>query len=152
MLEGCHFFICEGVGLGDDRDQIDLGVEAAHDFDVERFQRVACGLDEVDACMHSVVDYVHAIDLVLCFEVGIEALFDVLHDWSPRVIVVDKVPKARGVDDGQAQANPVLFDISTDRLDGDGLWYDVQAWAFTLSWGVERSVEERVDQCRFAQS
>ena len=55
---------------------------------------MACWLDEVDAGVHTIVNDVHSVDLVLCIEVCIEALFNVLHDWLPRIIVIDEVSKA----------------------------------------------------------
>ena len=71
-------------------------------------------LDEVDTGMDAVVHNVHAVDLVLSFEVGIESLLDVLDNWPPRVIVVDEVTEARGIDNSQAQADAILLDVGAD--------------------------------------
>ena len=114
LLERRHFIVGQRICLGDDGNQIDLGVKATHDLDVEWLQRVASRLDEVHASMNSVIHDVHSVDFVLSFQVGIESLFDVLHNWSPRVVIVDEVSKAWRINDGQAQANQIFFDICTD--------------------------------------
>ena len=101
LLEQCNFFIGKCVGLGNNRDEVDLGVESAHDLDIQGFERVASGLDEVDAGVHAVVDNVHAIDFILGVEIGIKSLLDILDDWSPGVIVVHEVAESRGINYGQ---------------------------------------------------
>ena len=101
LLERSNLVICKSVGLGNNRNQVDLGVKAAHDLNVKRLERMSSGLDEIDAGMDAIIDDVHAIDLVLGIEVGIEALFDVLNNRAPGVVVVDKVSKAGSVDDSE---------------------------------------------------
>jgi len=146
LLECGNLVVGESVGLGDDGDKVDLGVQAAHDLDIKRLERVTSRLNEVDTGVDAVVDNVHAVDLVLGVQVSIEALLDVLNDWAPGVVVVDKVTKARGVNDSQAQANAVLLDIGADGLDVDGLGCEVERWLLALLRGVKRGVEEGVDQ------
>ena len=91
LLKCSHFLLRKGISLRNDWDQVDLGMEAAHDLNVKRLQSMASGLNEVDTGMDSVINNVHAIDLVLGLEIGIKSLFDVLHNWSPGVVVVDEV-------------------------------------------------------------
>lgn len=98
MLEVRDFLVGQGICLGDDWYQVDLGVQSAHDFNVQWLERMTRRLDEVDAGMHAVVDYVHTVDFVLGIEVCVEALFDVLHDRPPRVFVVDEIPEPGGID------------------------------------------------------
>lgn len=126
MLEGSNLFIGKRICLSNDRDQIDLGMQSAHHLDVERLERVAGGLDEVYTCVDAVVDNVHAVDLVFGIEVGVEPLLDVLHDWSPRVIVVHEITKARSINDSQAEADAVLLDVGADALYADGLGCEVE--------------------------
>jgi hypothetical protein len=38
LLEGSNLLISKGIGLGNDRNQVDLGVKAAHDLNVERLE------------------------------------------------------------------------------------------------------------------
>lgn len=122
-------------------------MKTAHDLNVQRLQRVASWLDEVNASVNTVVDNVHAVDLVLGFEIGIEALLDVLDDRPPGVVVVDKVTETGRVNDSQAKTNAVLLDVGADRLDGDCLGNDVERRTLALLGGVQRRVEEGVDQC-----
>lgn len=41
----------QGVGLGNDRNQVDTRAEALHNLDVEGLQGVAGRADEIQACM-----------------------------------------------------------------------------------------------------
>lgn len=125
-------------------------MKATHDFNIQGLQRMAGWLDEVDAGMDSVVHNVHAIHLVLCLEIGIESLLNVFHNWSPGIIIVDKVTKARGINHGQTEADSILFNVCTDGLDGDCLGDDVQAGPLALAWRIKRGVEESIDQGRFS--
>ena len=145
-LKACNLLIGQGIGLGNDGNQVDLGMKSAHDLNVQRLQGVASRLDEVDAGMDAVVDNVHAVDLVLSLEVGIESLLDVLDNWSPRLVVVDKVTETRGINNRQAKTDTVLLDVGADGLDRYGLGDDVEAGSLALFWRVEGGVEESVDQ------
>jgi len=150
-LEGSDLLVREGVRLGNDGDQVDLGVEALHDLDVQRLQRVASGLDEEDTSMNAVVNNVHPVDLVLSIQVSVEALLDVVGNWTPRLIVVDKVTETGRVDDGQSETDTGLLDICADGLNGDSLGEDVEARPLTLLGRVQRGVEQCVDQGRLSE-
>ena len=41
-------------------------MKPTHNLDVERLEGVTGWLNEIDACVDTVVDNVHAVDLVLC--------------------------------------------------------------------------------------
>jgi hypothetical protein len=41
-------------------------MQSAHNLDVQGLQRMAGGLNEVDACMDTIINDVHTVDLVLC--------------------------------------------------------------------------------------
>lgn len=97
LLEKGDFLVGQCIGLGNDGDQVDLGVQAAHHLDVQGLQGVAGRLDEVNTGVDAVVDNVAAVDLVLGLQVGVVALLDVLDNWAPGVIVVDKVTEAGGI-------------------------------------------------------
>ena len=140
-LESSDLLVCQSIGLGNDGNQVDLGVKTLHDLNVERLQRVASGLDEEDTCVNAVVHDVHSVDLVLGIQVSIEALLDVIRDWPPGLVVVDEVTEAGGVNNGQTQANTGFLDICADGLDGDSLGEDVQTWSLALLRRVEGSVE-----------
>lgn len=151
-LEADNLLVRQGVGLGNDRDQVDLGVEASHNLNVQRLEGVASGLDEEDTGVNSVVNNVHSVDLVLSIEVGIETLLNVVDNGAPRLIVVNEVAKAGGVNDSQAQANTGLLNIGADGLDGDSLGDNVQAGRLALLGRVQGGVEQSVDQSRLAQT
>ena len=151
LLEESNLLVGQGIGLGHHGNQVDLGVQATHDLNVQRLQGMAGRLDEVDTGVDAVVHDVGPVDLVLGLQVGIVSLLDVLNNRTPRVVVVHEVAEAGGVDDGQAQTNAVLLDIGADGLDGHGLGDDVVAGAGGLLGGVEGGVEQGVDQSRLAQ-
>ena len=58
-------------------------MKAAHHFNIEGLQRMAGGLDEENASMDSVVNDIHAVDLVLSIKVGVEARLNVLDNSPP---------------------------------------------------------------------
>lgn len=113
---------------------------------------MASGLDEEDTSVDTVVNDVHAVDLVLSVQVCIEALLDVVRDWSPRLIVVDKVTEARRVNNGQTKANASLLDVGADGLDSDGLGENIEARSLALLGRVQRSVEKGVHQGRLSET
>ena len=152
LLEGGNFVIGESVGLGNNRDQVDLGVQAAHDLDIERLEGVTSGLDEIDTSVDAVVDDVHAVDLVLGIEVGVETLLDVLGNGTPGVIVVHEIAETRGVDDSQTQAHTVLLNVRADGLDANRLRGEVEGGLLALLGRVKRGVEEGVDQSRLSET
>ena len=82
-LESSNLLVGQGISLGDDWDKVDLGMKSAHNLDIKWLEGVASWLEEVDASMDTVVNDVHAVDLVLGIEVGVEALLDVVDNWSP---------------------------------------------------------------------
>ena len=82
-LEAEDLFIGKGVRLGNDRNQINLGMKSSHNLNVEGLQGVTCRLDEEHTSVNAVVNDVHAVDLVLRVQVGIETLLDVVDDGSP---------------------------------------------------------------------
>lgn len=152
LLEQGDLLVGQGIGLGDNGDQVDLGVQAAHNLDVQRLQRVACGLDEVDTGVDAVIDDVAAVDLVLSLEVGVETLFDVLDNRAPRVVVVHKVAKSGGINNAQAETDTILLDIGAGGLDRHGLGDDIGVGAGALLRGVERGVEQGVDESRLSEA
>jgi hypothetical protein len=141
LLEVRNLLIGESVRLGDDWNEVDLGVESTHDLNIQRLEGVASGLDKVDTSMHAVINNVHPVHLVLGVEICIESLLDVLDDWPPRIIVVHEVTKARGIHDGQAEANAIFLNIGGDGLNADGLGSKVERRLLALLWWVKRGVE-----------
>jgi hypothetical protein len=97
-LECNNLLIGHGISLGNDWDQVDLGMQSAHDFDIQWLQSMASWLNEVHASVDSVVNDVHTVDLVLRIQVCVETLLNVVHNWSPRLIIVNEITKTRGID------------------------------------------------------
>lgn len=83
---------------------------------------MASGLDEVDDGMNTVVDNIGTVDLVLCVQIGIIAVFNGLHDWTPGVVVVHKISKPGSINDAQSKTHPVLFNVCTNGGNGNSLW------------------------------
>lgn len=127
-------------------------MEAAHDLDIQRLEGVASRLDEVDTGVDAVVDNVAAVNLVLSLKVGVETLLNVLDNRAPRVVVVDKVTEARGINDAQAETDTVLLNVGAGGLDRHGLGDDVGIGAGTLLRGVEGGVEQGVDEGRLSET
>lgn len=71
-------------------------------------------LDEINACMDSVVDNVHSVHFILGLKVGIESLLNVFDNWPPGVVVVDEISKARCINDCQTQPDSIFLDVGTD--------------------------------------
>lgn len=152
LLEGINLLVCKSVGLGDDWDEVDPGVQSAHDFDIQRLERMTGGLDEVDTCVDAVVDNVHAVNLVLGVEVGIEALLDVLSNGTPGFGIVHKISKARSVHDSKSQTDPILLNIGADGLNGYSAWREVKTWLLGLLGGVKRCVEQGIHESRLSET
>ena len=101
-LESHNLLVSHSIGFGNDWNQVDLGMESAHDFDVQRLQRMASWLNEVHTSVDSVIHNVHAIDLVLRIQVCIKALLNVIHNWSPRFVIINEITKTRCINNSQS--------------------------------------------------
>lgn len=97
----------ESISLGDDRNQVDARAQALHDLDVEGLERVAGRADEVQASMNTEIDLVISSGLLLLQHIGLVLVVKELDDGHPGIFVVDIVTEARGVDNGQANCDPV---------------------------------------------
>ena len=127
-------------------------MQAAHHLNVQRLQGVTGGLDEVDTGVDAVVNDVAAVDLVLGLEVGVVALLDVLDNWAPRVIVVDEITEAGGVDNAQAETDTVLLNIGAGGLDRHGLGDNIGVGTGALLRRVEGGVEQGVHEGRLSEA
>jgi hypothetical protein len=85
LLEFDDLLIGKGISLSDDGNEVDFGVESAHEFDINLLQGVTSRLQEIDACMDTVVYNFLAVDPVLLLEVGIEARLNIVEDWLPAI-------------------------------------------------------------------
>ena len=152
LLEVGNFLVGECVSLGNDWDKVDFGMKSAHDLYIQRLERMAGWLHEVDTGMHAIVNNVHSVDLVLGVKIGIKSLLNVLDDWAPRVIVVHEVTKAMRINNGQTEADAVLLNIGADGLYADRLWREVERRLLALLWWVEGCVEQSIHERRLAKT
>lgn len=127
-------------------------MKSAHDLNVKRLQGVAGGLDKEDTCVNTVVNNVHAVNLVLSIQVRVESLLDVVDDRAPGLVVVDEIAETWCIDNGQAETNTCLLNVGTNGLDSNSLGNNVEAGSLALLGGVQGGVEQSVDQSRLAQA
>ena len=116
LLEGVEVVAGEGVGLGDDGDEVDAGAEALHDLNVERLEVVAGGPDEVQAGVHPQVRLVRPVRLLLLPHVHLVLVVDEVDDGRPRVAVVDVVAETGRVDDRQLHLERLFLQLGLDNL------------------------------------
>lgn len=102
MLELGEVGRAEGIGLGNDWNQVDARAEPLHHFNIEGLKSVASRADKVETGMDTEVNFVLAAGLLLLEHVGLVLVVEELDDGHPRVAVVDVVAEARGIDDSEA--------------------------------------------------
>lgn len=121
LLVVVNLIVRNGISLGDNGDEVNLGVELLHHLDIQRLQRMAGRLDKVNHSMDAVIDNVNAVDFVLSVQVSVKSLLDVLDDGVPRLVIVDKVTEAGCVNNRQPQTDTILLNVGADRLYRDSL-------------------------------
>lgn len=94
LFEVNNLLVRQSIRLGDNWNEVDLGMQSTHDFDIQRLESVAGGLNKVNACMYTVVHDVHPVYLVLRIQISVEACFDVFNDGPPRIVVVNEIAKS----------------------------------------------------------
>ena len=147
-LELGHLLLIDGVRLGHDGDDIDLGVEPLHAHQVDGLEAVAVGRDEVETDVNPgiVIRGQIPLDLQLLLQVELELPVDVVHDGLERVLLVDLVAVAHRVANGHFQLHRTLL-----QLVSRGLQLDLGLAVIGL-FGLERRVEERVYERGLAQA
>lgn len=142
----------ERVSLGDDWDQVDAGAEALHDLNVKRLQSVASWADEVETGVDSQINLLCSPWLLLLEHVALMLVIQELNDWLPAVSVVHVVSKARGINDGQADLEELLFQLGLGDLDLDGLVDLLRVTSAVVGVVLDGGGEEGVDEGGFAQA
>jgi len=94
--------MAQGIGLGNNGDQVNAGAEALHNLNIERLQGVSSGSDEIQASVHTHVDLLSTAGLLLLEHVGFVLIIQELDDGLPGITVVDVVTEAGGINNGQA--------------------------------------------------
>ena len=75
--------------------------------------------DEVETGMNTEIDLVLSSRLLLLKHVGLVLVIKEFDYRQPRVSVVDIIPKARSIDDGQPDLEELLFQLGFGDLDLD---------------------------------
>ena len=126
LLEFQPLLESQGIGLGDDRNDIDNVGKLLQDDDVDGLQRVTGRLDEEQAAVDpGVLDIALALRSKFLPKVGGVLILDVLDDGIPATVVVNQITVAWGVDNVQSQTHTVLLDDVGNRVNlgsrADGL-------------------------------
>src|SRR3569833_2396648 len=152
LLEGLALLQRQGVGLGDDGDDVDHVRKLLQDDDVDGLQRVPRRLDEEEAAVDAGVgDVSLALGGELLAQVGRVLVLDVLDDGVPAPVVVDQVVFVCGVDDVQPEPDAVLLDDERNRVDLGGGPHDL--FGVQPALGLDQvGGEDGVDQGRLAQT
>ena len=137
LLERQNFLVGQGIRLGDDGDQVDLGVKALHNLNIQRLEGVTSGLDEEHTSVNAVVDNVHPVNLILRIKISVESLLNVVHNRAPRLVVVNEIAETRCVDNSQPKAHACFLDVCADRLNGDSLGNNLEAGRLALPGRVQ---------------
>lgn len=102
VLEKCQVVRAKSIGLCDDRNQVNPGVQMLHHLDVQRLEGMAGRADEIDTGVDSEIDLAGPFGLLVLEHVGLVLVVDELDDWLPGIGIVDEVAEAGCVDDGEA--------------------------------------------------
>lgn len=94
--------MAQGIGLGNNGDQVDAGAQALHHLDIEGLQGVSGGSDEVQACVDTHVNLVGSAGLLLLKHIGLMLVVQEFNDRLPRITVVHVVSESRGINNGKA--------------------------------------------------
>jgi hypothetical protein len=73
----------QGVGLGDNGDQVDTGAQLLHDLNVQGLQGVAGRTDEVQAGVYTEIDLLFALGLLFLQHVRLVLVVEELDDGLP---------------------------------------------------------------------
>lgn len=152
LLEGLTLLQCQGVGLGNDGDDVDNIGQLLEHNNINGLQGVTRGLDEEEAAVNAGIrDVALALGGKLLAEVGGVLVLDVLDDRVPAPVVVDEVAISRGVDNVEAQTHAVLLDDVRHSLDLGCLADGLVRLSATLGVDEVRR-EDGVDQRRLAET
>ena len=75
------------------------------------------GPDEVQAAVNPEVGLFPTLGLLFLSHIGLVLVVDEINNWGPRITVVDIIPKAGSVDDGELDFELLLFELCLDYLD-----------------------------------
>lgn len=146
MLEPGEVSWREGVCLCNDRNEVDAGRHLSHDLDVQWLQGVASWANEEQTSVHTQVDLVAALWLLLLQHVALVLIVQKFYDWLPAIAVVHVVAKARCVDDRQADLEELLLELCLCDLDLDSFVNLFCMTSLVVGVVLDRSAEKSVDE------
>lgn len=122
-FEALQFGLRNGVGLCNDRYDIDFGVQFFHAHQIQWFQTMAGGTNEIQANMDATI--VAARQRTLNFQFLLQIRFklwiDVVNDGLEWIILVDLIAVADRIANGQFQADTTLLQLVGVRFKFD-IW------------------------------
>ena len=108
--------------------------------------------NKVQARVHAQVRLLHALRLLLLNHIRLVLVINEIDDGRPAVPVVDVVPEAGRVDDGELHFELLLLELGFDDLDVGKLVELLVVPAGVVLRRGELGREERVDQRRLSEA
>lgn len=152
LLESLALLGGQGIGLGNDGNDVDNIRQLLQDDNINGLQGVSRGLDEEQTAVNtSVLDVAITLGSQLLAQVGRVLILDVFDNGVPASVVVDEISVSRGIDNVHLEADAVLLDDVGNGVDLGGLADGLIGLETTL--GFEKvGGEDGVDQGRLAQT
>jgi len=101
----------EGVGLGNDRDQVDTSSQTLHDLNIQGLQGMAGGADKVQAAVNAHVAQLLTHGLLILTHVRLVLVVNKVDNGHPAVAVVSVVSKSGCVNHRQLDSELLLFQL-----------------------------------------
>lgn len=107
--------------------------------------------DKVQAGMDTLVDLFSTVGLLLLAHVALMLVINKVNDGHPRVLVVDIVAKAGGVDDSELDLEVLFFQLGLDDVNLGGLVELLCMALAVVLGGGKLGSEKGVDEGRLAE-
>lgn len=142
----------KSIRLCDHWDQIDARAQTLHHLNVERLQRVTCWADEVQASVHSEIDLLGSLWLLLLQHVALMLVVQEFYNWLPAVSVVHVVAKSGSVDNRQADLEELLLQLGLGDFNLDRLVDLLSVTSAVIGVVLDGRAEESVDEGGLSQA
>jgi hypothetical protein len=152
LLELLEVRGAESVCLGDDGNKVNTRAQPLHNLNVEGLKSVTSGANEVQAGVDAEIDLVLTARLLLLKHVGLVLVVEELDNGHPGIAVVDVVTESRCVDNGQADLEELLLELSLGDLDFDGLVNLLLMTALVVGIVLDGGREKGVDEGRLSKA
>lgn len=152
LLECLTLFQGQGIGLGDDGNNVDDIRQLLEHDNIDGLQGVTGGLDEEQAAVDTgVLDVALTLGSELLSKVGRVLVLDVLDDRVPAAVVVDQVTVARGIDNVETETNAILLNKVGHGVDLGSGSDDLLGYKTTLRLDKVRG-KDGVDEGRLSET